>query len=213
LGGFVATQAATMFGGNRHVLATAGLTYAEYARSGFAQLLVTAALVLAVVAAAGRWAGDGGRLLRALLAALCLLTLVVLASAVRRLDLYEQAYGYTRLRVAADATLLWLGALFCLVLAARGAAAWLPRAALTVTAGAVLAFALSDPERRIAERDVARYAHTGHLDRGYLATLGPDAAPALARACLTARVPAPDGPASFNLARARARRALAGRCH
>ena len=39
---------------------TAGLTYAEYARSGFAQLLAVAALTLAVVAAAHRWARDGG---------------------------------------------------------------------------------------------------------------------------------------------------------
>jgi hypothetical protein len=74
-----------------------------------------------------------------------------------------------------------------------------------VTACAVLAFALSDPERRIAERDVARYQSTGRLDAHYLATLGPDAAPVLARACLPARRPAPDGPASFNLARLRAR--------
>ena len=113
-----------------------GCTYAEYARSGFAQLMVVAALTLAVIAAAGRWARDGGSLLRVLLAALCLLTLVVLASALKRLGLYEEAYGFTRLRFAAHAILLWLGALFVLVLVARGAH-WLPRAALTVTLGVV----------------------------------------------------------------------------
>ena len=43
---FVALQFATLFGGERHVLDTAGLTYAEYARSGFAQLLAVAALTL-----------------------------------------------------------------------------------------------------------------------------------------------------------------------
>ena len=45
--GFVALQLTTLFGGERHVLETAGLTYAEYARSGFAQLLAVAALTLA----------------------------------------------------------------------------------------------------------------------------------------------------------------------
>jgi hypothetical protein len=217
LGGFVAFQLATLFGGNRHVLATAGLTYAEYARSGFAQLMVVAALVLAVVAAANRWAARNSRLQRGLLAALCLLTLVVLASAVRRLHLYEEAYGFTRLRLAADAALLWLGALFCLVLAARaGAAAWLPRAAVAVTAGAVLVFGLSDPDRRIADRNIDRYERTGKLDTAYLATLGPDAAPALARlpatSCATARLrhrlATPDGLAGLNLARTRARQLL-----
>ena len=78
---FVALQFTTLFGGERHVVDTAGLTYAEYARSGFAQLLAVAALTLAVIAAARRWARDDGQLLNALIAALCLLTLVVLISA------------------------------------------------------------------------------------------------------------------------------------
>ena len=138
LGAFVLLQLATLFAGDRHVLDTAGLTYAEYARSGFAQLIVVAALTLAVIAAAGRWARDGGTLLRVLLAALCLLTLVVLASALDY-GLYEEAYGFTRLRFAARAAiLLWLGALFVLVLVARGAH-WLPRAVLTVTLASVVA--------------------------------------------------------------------------
>ena len=32
---FVAVQIAVLFGGHEHVLRTAGLTYAEYARQGF----------------------------------------------------------------------------------------------------------------------------------------------------------------------------------
>ena len=114
---FVALQFATLFGGKRHVLDTAGLTYAEYARSGFAQLLAVAALTFAVIAAARRWAPTASGC--CLLAALCLLTLVVLASALKRLGLYEETYGFTRLRFAAHAALLYLGALFCLVLVAR----------------------------------------------------------------------------------------------
>ena len=68
---FVAVQLAVLFGGDAYVRETAGLTYAEYAREGFAQLVVVAVLTLAVVAAALRWARTGAdaRLLRALLAA------------------------------------------------------------------------------------------------------------------------------------------------
>ena len=36
---FVVLQLTTLFGGDEHVLRTAGLTYAEYAREGFAQLM------------------------------------------------------------------------------------------------------------------------------------------------------------------------------
>ena len=53
---FVAVQFAVLFGGDERVLDTAGLTYAEYAREGYGQLLVAAALTLAVVGGALRWA-------------------------------------------------------------------------------------------------------------------------------------------------------------
>jgi hypothetical protein len=109
-------------------------------------------------------------------------------------------YGFTRLRFAAHAALLYFAALFCLVLLTRS-----PRAIVGLTAGAVLAFALADPERRIAEHNVERYERTGKIDAGYLLTLGPDATPALAGV-----VPPPclsdDGIAGLNLARAAARR-------
>ncbi|HEY6890360.1 MAG TPA: DUF4173 domain-containing protein, partial [Solirubrobacter sp.] len=205
---FVALQAATLFGGDQHVLQTTGLTYAEYARSGFAQLLAVAALTFAVLGAARRWA----RPHRLLLAALCVLTLVVLASALKRLGLYEETYGFTRLRLAAHGALLYLGALFVVVLLTRS-----PRALVATTAASVLLFALADPDRRIAEHNLDRYQRTGKIDLAYLRTLGPDAAPAL-KDVVAMCVPG-DGLAGFNLARAAARRtrtahrtAASGRC-
>jgi len=205
LGAFVATQLATLLG-DRHFLGTA-TSYSEYARSGFAQMAVVAALTLLVIAAATRWARDGGKLLRALLGALCVLTLIVIASALRRLELYEEAYGFTRLRLTADAILLWLGALFLLVLAAGAfGGAWLPRAVVAITGAAVLLFALSDPDRRIASRNLAH----GRVDVAYLRTLSPDALPALAgvpdAACpIVSRLGAGDGAVGWNVARERAR--------
>jgi hypothetical protein len=217
---FVAVQLTTLFGGHRHVLDTAGLTYAEYARSGVFQLAVVAALTLAVVAAAARW-GSGDRLTRVPACLLCLLTLVVLASALRRLGLYEQAFGATRLRLLAHAGLLWLGAVFALVLLAgvlrRGAL--LPRALIVVSACGALGFAAINPDGRIAARNADRYAATGRIDVGYLQTLSADAGPAIARlpralaACasfpLRSDLRRDDGLAGANLGRTRARAALA----
>jgi hypothetical protein len=202
-GAFVALQAATLFGGQRHVLDTAGLTYAEYARSGFAQLLGVAALTFAVIGAARRWAPRE----RVLPAALCLLALVVCVSALRRLGLYEETFGFTRLRFAAHAALLYFAALFALVLVTRS-----PRAIVALTAGSVLVFALADPERRIAEHNVERYERTGKIDVVYLEELGADAVPALARVPqVVSPCVADDGPAGFNLARAAARRTSTAR--
>ncbi len=121
----------------------------------------------------------------------------MLASALHRLDLYQDAFGATRLRVTATATLLWLGAILVLVLAALAADrhAFLPSVALLATVLAGLGFALWNPDLRIAERNLAR----GTVDRGYLRTLSADARPALPRA-LEARRDA-DGWGGWNLAR------------
>ena len=183
---FVAVQIAVLFGGRDHVLQTAGLSYAEYARQGFFQLLAVGALTLAVVAGAARWARretpGQTRLLQALLGLLCLLTLVVLASAFMRLAVYESVFGSTRLRLSVFATILWMAALFLLVLAAgatmRGG--WLPRAAVWTTAVGLIVFTAMNPDGVVASKNVERYAETGRIDLEYLSNLSPDAVPALA---------------------------------
>jgi hypothetical protein len=192
---FVALQLAALYAGHDYVLRTADLTYAEYAREGFAQLLVAAALTLAVIAAAARWATVS----RLLLGALCVLTLVVLASALTRLGLYMHAYGFTRLRLTAEAVILWLGALFVLVLIAGGRG-WMPRATVALSAAAMLAFAISNPDRRVAEQNLKR---EGPVDERVLRELSADAAPALP--CRLAGEVEPDSVVAFNLGRARAR--------
>lgn len=184
---FVAVQVTVLFGGHDHVLRTTGLTYAEYARQGFWQLLAAAVLTLVVVKGATLLAGTRTpaerRLLRGLLAVLSACTVVVVASAFHRLRLYESAYGLTRPRLAAEAFSLWLGAVFGLLLAAgalRRAAAF-PRAALAWTALALVAFSAASPDARIAERNVERWRDTGRIDVGYLETLSADSVPALTR--------------------------------
>lgn len=177
-GTFVAVQLAVLFGRHDHVLETAGLTYAEYARQGFGQLLLVAALTLAVAAVALRY-GPGGRrpATRVLLGVLFALTFVVLASAWHRLGLYEEAYGATRLRVAAQWALLVVGALLAVVAAGliTSRFAWLPRATVLTGAFALLVLAAANPDRRIAERNLDR----AEVDAAYLRSLSSDARPAL----------------------------------
>ncbi|HEX2295820.1 MAG TPA: DUF4173 domain-containing protein [Actinomycetota bacterium] len=215
---FVVVQLAVLFGGHDHVLETAGLTYAQYARAGFFQLVVIAALVLGVIALAVRIVPPGReRLLKILLGALCVLTLVVLASALRRMDLYEDAYGLTRIRVAVYAVDLWLAGLFATVILAGLArdARWLPRAVAALTIAGLLAFNLSNPDGRIARSAVDRWERTGEIDAGYVSTLSTDALPALLElppdvgGCVWAPIAGPvqhePGPwSSFNLSRRQA---------
>nr|WSW62282.1 DUF4173 domain-containing protein [Streptomyces sp. NBC_00998] len=184
--GFNAVQLAVLFGGYDKVLESTGLTYAEYARQGFWQLLWATLLTLAVIALALRWAsragaGDRG-FVRVVLGTLCALTLVVVASALRRMDLYVDAYGLTRLRVSVAAMELWLGLVIVLIMAAGVfGASRLPRLVAGSAAAAVLVFGLLSPDGMVAEKNVARYQQDGKIDLAYFQSLSADAVPALDR--------------------------------
>ncbi|WP_214111109.1 DUF4153 domain-containing protein [Acrocarpospora catenulata] len=187
---FVTVQITVLFGGNSRVLETAGLTYAEYARSGFFELVTVSFFVLGVVAVGWALLEPRGeldrRILAGLLGLLCAFTLVILASALHRLGLYTDAYGLTRLRASVGATIWWLAAVFVLVLAAgavrlsRHDASWLPRAMVLLTGASLLVFALWNPDAKIAE---TQHAVRGidRLDADYLGGLGAEAVPALNR--------------------------------
>jgi hypothetical protein len=161
--------------------------YSRYARAGFWQLDVVTVLTLLVIGVTARVAPRVERidrlLLRVLLGTLAGCALAIVASAIRRLSLYEEAYGFTRLRVLVGAVELWLGVVFLLVILAgvRLRAGWLPRAVLGTGLAALLVVAAVNPDGFIAERNVDRYQRTGDLDTKYLATLSLDAVPALDR--------------------------------
>ncbi|WP_231995464.1 DUF4173 domain-containing protein [Mycobacterium sp. 1274756.6] len=215
---FLTVHLSVLFGGHRHVLDTAGLTYAEYARQGFWQLLAVSALTLLVIAAtvtvAGRSTPADRRLLRILIGTLCALSVVIVGSAVHRMWLYQQAYGFTELRLLVITVEFWLAAAFVLVCVAgvRMSGRWLPHAVLHAGALAVLGLALINPDRFIAEHNIDRAARTGQLDTAYLGQLSPDALPAVAalpeptRRCVQAEIGAVgiEPWYQFNLSRHRA---------
>ncbi|MEU7926117.1 DUF4173 domain-containing protein [Micromonospora sp. NPDC049107] len=217
---FVLVQLTVLFGGSGHVLRTAGLTYAQYARGGFWQLLAVTGLTLLVIAVAARRAPKATRtdrlLVRALLGALTALSLVIVASALYRMQVYADAYGATRLRLVVATVELWLGLLFVLVGVAvvRLRATWLPRLVIGTAVLALLGLALVNPDRLIADRNVDRYLQTGRLDVDYVSGLSADAVPALARLpepmriCALSRLAVElprDGVWATNLGRERAR--------
>ncbi|MCF0086935.1 MULTISPECIES: DUF4173 domain-containing protein [unclassified Streptomyces] len=183
---FNAVQLTVLFGGYDAVLRETGESYAEYARQGFWQLLLATLLTLVVIVLALRWAPRGGardrRLVRGVLGTLCALALVVVASAVRRMDMYVEAYGLTRLRLSVTAVEWWLGLVIVLIMAAGvWGARWLPRAVAAGAVAGVLAFGLASPDALVAERNVQRYEETGRFDLDYADGLSADAVPALDR--------------------------------
>jgi hypothetical protein len=225
---FVLVQVGALLGGHRHVLETAGLTYAEYARQGFAQLVAVTALTLVVVAVAARRAprtSERDRLVtRVALGVLCVATLGVVASALRRMSLYMDAFGLTRLRLFVVVAEVVLAVVLVLVLVAgvRRRGRWLPRAAVQVVAVAMLGLALVNPDALIVRHNVAAERDARlvvGLDVVYLQGLSADAVPEIARldeplrSCVLQRVAveAPLGLADWNLGRERAAQVMEAR--
>ncbi|MGE6725170.1 DUF4153 domain-containing protein [Streptomyces niveus] len=181
---FIGVQLTVLFGGYDKVLSETGLTYSQYATQGFWQLLGATLLTLLVIGLARRWAPRDGagdrRLVGAVLGVLCVLTLVVVASALRRMDLYVDAYGLTRLRVSVAAMELWLGLVIVLIMAAGAfGGRWLPRAVAVSGAAGVLVFGLISPDALVAERNIERYGTSDKIDVNYFQQLSADAVPAL----------------------------------
>ncbi|WP_285744760.1 DUF4173 domain-containing protein [Lentzea sp. NBRC 105346] len=222
---FICTQLAVIFGGDAYVQAPGTVTYSEYARSGFWQLLWVTVLTLAVIGFVARFARkDEARertWLRGLLGALAVLTLVIVASAISRMWFYQQAYGFTVLRLVVEAFELWLGLVYLLVIFAgiRMEAKWLPNTIVATGVAFFLSLAVLNPEGIVASHNVTRWQETGKIDPYYLSELSADALPAIyqlpepLRSCAIwpARF-APDGPEDFrhwNLSRSTGRALLA----
>ncbi|WP_422734836.1 DUF4153 domain-containing protein [Micromonospora sp. WMMD558] len=222
--GFVAVQFTVLFGGQRHVLRTAGLSYAEYARSGFWQLVAVTLLTLAVLGGVARWARRESRaeriVLRVLLGALSALSVVIVISALSRMYTYQKVYSFTGERIFVMAFELLLGTVFLMILVAglRWKGGWIPRATVALAVVMLLSLAVLNPEDYAASRNIARYQTTGKIDAWYLRALSADATPALAelpdpvRRCTLSWIAddldEPDPWYAWNLGRVRARQAL-----
>jgi hypothetical protein len=182
--GFVAIQFAYLFGGQENITA-AGYTYSEYARRGFGELVAVAFLSLGLIMTLGTWVKRQEKRhntwFNGLSAALVGLVSVILISALKRLLLYENAYGFTRLRTYTHIAIYWMGFVFVvfLVLLITG---HLRRFALSATlcaVGFVATMNLLNVDAFITTRNTTRLAETGEIDVDYLATLSNDAMPGL----------------------------------
>lgn len=237
VGLFVGLQVAYLFGG-LDTLAAAGLSYSDYARRGYFELVGAAGIAGAIIVALETQVAGRSRAYRLLALVLVALTIVVLASAALRLQLYQDAYGWTELRLyvavsiaAMAATLVTLAAFV-----ATDRTRWIGHALAVIGVVSLVGLNLLAPAAFVAERNVARIIDPSlvpadgqaSLDAGYLAVLPDDAIPTLVAALqrlpesearlveqllLRRRAelrndPSVHGPFAWNLGRERARAAL-----
>jgi len=181
---FVAIQIKYFFGQANYVL-NSGLTYAEYARQGFFDLAAVMVIAAIIVVAVYRSYASVARswLVTILQTVFVAQVAVVAVSALKRMSLYQDMYGFTTLRLYVE----WF-IYFALILLVLAAAALITRFSFRRFAGAVLAFALVagtiiswiNVDRLIAANNIARWYNGHELDTEYLSTLSLDAAPAVA---------------------------------
>lgn len=182
---FVAVQLRYFFGGADRVESVAGLTYAEYARNGFFELVWVSAFVVPVLLGADwamrhavpqaiRWFRIAGGVTLGLIS-------VIIASALERMRLYVDAFGLTDDRLYATAGMIYLTL----------ALAWL---GWTVLRGRAQHFAFGatiqgllvlgglhalNPDAFILRHNLTRPAAERAFDVEYATQLGADAAPQL----------------------------------
>lgn len=160
--GFVIVQIRYLFGGGALVGLTPGLTYADYARRGFFELVFASALALPLLLLGGWLARREGprrtRVYRALAGLQVLLLFVIMASALQRMRLYQQEYGLTELRVYTTAFIGWLAVVFVWFVgtALRGRRDQFAFGALVAGFALVGILHLLNPDALIARTNMAR---------------------------------------------------------
>ena len=181
---FVGIQFWYLFGGQANI-STAGFTYSEYARRGFNELVMVALLSLGLYLGLGAVARQETTSQRKIMVGLNVLliaqVLVILASSLNRLLLYENAYGFTQLRTYTHILIIWLAVLLVvtigLELMRRRRSFAL--AGLLVTFGFGLTFGLINIDGFIATQNIQRAQGDVALDGRYLSALSGDAVPVL----------------------------------
>lgn len=179
---FVFIQMRYLFGGTANINET-GFTYADYARRGFGELVAVAVLSLGlylVLHTVSKRESKGSQVgFSALTILLMVNVLVILASSMSRLLLYEDAYGFSQLRTYTHVFIYWLAALivvtvFLELFRRRGSFAL---ALLVMTIGFGATLAVMNVNGFTASKNIARAVSGEDLDVPYLVSLSSDAVP------------------------------------
>ncbi len=191
VGLFVALQLAYLFGGV-DTLTAAGMTYSTYARRGYFELVAAAGLAGGVLVALEYAIAVRSRAYLGLAVALVGLTIVVLASAALRLQLYQDAYGWTELRLYVAVSIVALAVALATLAAfiATDRTRWLGHALAVVGVVSLIGLNVLAPPAFVAERNLARIIDPSlvppdgraALDADYLEVLPADAIPAIVEA-------------------------------
>lgn len=180
---FTVIQISYLFGGAEAVLPD-HMTYAEYAKKGFDELvtvtIINFILLVSFMFLASRAQPLIYKIVQAMLSLLTVCTSFMLVSAYFRLSLYEEAYGYTHTRLLAHAFMIFLFVMFVIAFLKI----WRNNFSLLKYYGVagIAAYVLLNyinVDAWIAKNNIQRYYETGRMDVAYLTELSYDAIPVI----------------------------------
>lgn len=178
-----------LFGGSSFITPSS-FTYAEYARRGFAELVVVTIINFAILIFGLTFVKKESKriftAIRALLTLLVIFTFILLVSAFYRMMVYEQAYGFTYLRIFTQAFMIMLFFLFIINIIYI----WyrkLPiiKSYFVISLAIYIILNFANVDVIIAKNNINRYFEIGQIDAVYLQGLSYDAAPEIQRLFVT----------------------------
>ncbi len=183
---FTAIQFKYLFGGQANIQ-DLDITYADYARKGFFELItvtiINFIIVLSITYLTKKEQRNFNYYIKAQKIILLLATFVLVASAHMRLGLYEEAYGYTQARVFAHAAILALLILsFQLFykVSINIKASFIKSGIITILSIYSL-INLINIDGQIAKKNIERLSETGKIDIAYFYELSYDALPEISK--------------------------------
>ncbi len=181
---FVIIQIRYLFGGTANITET-GYTYSEYARRGFGELVGVAVLSLLLYllfSTITKREGKGSQVSFTVLSVLLMANvLVILASSLQRLLLYEGAYGFSELRTYTHVFIYWLAALIlaAIVLELIKKRGHFALALLVMVVGFTASLGIMNVDGFVVHQNVQAALNGSELDANYINSLSSDSVPAL----------------------------------
>jgi len=188
---FSIIQFAYLFGGSSFVLPSS-YTYAEYARRGFFELIVVSIINFGILIFGITFVKkDSKRIfvaIRTFLTFLGIFTFILLISAFYRMLVYEQAYGFTYLRIFVQTFMIMLFFLFVINIIYI----WYPKLPIIksyfiISLAIYIIMNFANIDIMVAKNNINRYFKTGQIDVVYLKGLSYDAIPEMQRLLILGR--------------------------
>ncbi len=185
---FIIIQLEYLFGG-AEVIKNTSYTYAEYAHKGFYEFWMAVILVSVILLYTDyrlrEQKGHVRLMVHCAWIAMVCQTFVIIASGFKRILVYEEAYGYTYLRILVALFLLWMAGAFMLFIVKiilRKSPSWLISSGLCLTFVFLVFVSTFSIDKYIARKNIDRYLKQGkELDTEYLSHLSTDAYPEIKR--------------------------------